>query len=116
MADRESDQLFRATGGSRSNGWNATWPFARLVITRDSIRIEGTVPIVRRITPTATIPLAELRQTERLRTMLNGAGLRFRAEGRAPIIFWHSDVGIARAAEVVEGLGIDVVDGGRVWF
>jgi hypothetical protein len=66
MVEREGDELFWPTGGSRISGWNATWPFVRLVITRDSIRIEGTVPIVRWITPTAPIPVAELRQVEPL--------------------------------------------------
>jgi hypothetical protein len=107
--------LSRAVGGSRRDGLNATWPFARLVITEQGIRIEGTLPLLRLITPTASMRLAEVRRIERL-TTVTGVGLRFVIEGRSPIIFWQWERSIVRAINVVERLGIPVVEGGWVWF
>lgn len=101
------------TGGLRTPGFNATWPFARLVLTDESLtlRLFGFVHTHSAWADVATV--------ERIvGGMLGSPGVRVVLTDGRRLVFWCSDP--RRVLEAFSSRGVQVIDSGRkppkVWL
>ena len=74
----------------RYGNWNATWPFAELLIEQGTARVRLRGRLLRRIfrqpLPSIDVPIADA-TIEQLRTR---RGIRFvPGDGSTPVIFWY---------------------------
>jgi len=94
-------------GGYRLGTLNATWPFVRLSLFRDSLRLE---PSLRQFP--IRLPLWEARYSELIeaqpvgRVPLLSTGVRFRTTGNEWIVFWTAHRGRVMAAVASHGVKV----------